>query len=213
VEPTPLVAVLDGVYRWSVWNEPRKLWFNSYRLRVGDVEVVVDPLPMSADIERALSPSPPTICVITNRDHQRAAAALRVKFGARLLVPRSDADAIDLFHDGVLDDGDIVADELRVVAVAGGKTPGELALFWPARRMLIIGDAAIGRPAGSLSMLPDDKFADIAAARAGVAALAALDPEIILVGDGDSLLTGGAAALAALGHGPAKAPAPGVGGC
>jgi glyoxylase-like metal-dependent hydrolase (beta-lactamase superfamily II) len=100
----------------------------------------------------------------------------------------------------------VLACELHAVAVADAKTPGETALHWPARQLLVLGDAAVGRPAGALSMLPSDKFADLAAARAGVAQLAAIDPSIILVGDGEDLLAGGTAALRALGEGPARAP-------
>jgi glyoxylase-like metal-dependent hydrolase (beta-lactamase superfamily II) len=202
--PTELVAVVDGVWRWSVWNEPRKLWFNGHLLRVGDAGVLVDPVPMSDAVARALGA--PAIVVVTNRDHARAAADARARFGAQLLVTRLDAEAAGLAADGTIDDGDTIAGELRVVRVADGKTPGEIALHWPARRLLVLGDAAIGRPPGALAMLPDDKLPDVARARAGVARLADLAPEVILVGDGADLLTGGAAALAALGAGPAKAP-------
>jgi hypothetical protein len=55
-------------------------------------------------------------------------------------------------------------------------------------------------------MLPADKFADVAAARLGVAHLAELEVEVILVGDGDDLLVGGSDALRALRDGPARAP-------
>ena len=53
-------------------------------------------------------------------------------------------------------------------------------------------------------MLPADKLPDVAAARAGVAKLAELGVEIVLVGDGDDLLSGGAAALASLAPGPQR---------
>ena len=36
MEPTALIPVVDGIYRWSVWNEPRRLWFNGHLLRMGD---------------------------------------------------------------------------------------------------------------------------------------------------------------------------------
>jgi len=197
-----------------VWNEPRKLWFNGHRLRVGEVEVVIDPVPMSDAVVAALSASPPALCIVTNRDHQRAAAQVRDRFGARVLVPRGDAAQLDLAYDDVIDDGDVVADELRVVGVAGAKTPGEVAVHWPARRLIVLGDAALGRPPGALSMLPADKLPDLVSARAGVARLAELGVEIVLVGDGDDLLGAGSAALAALAPGPARAPgASGVPGC
>jgi glyoxylase-like metal-dependent hydrolase (beta-lactamase superfamily II) len=203
-EPTGLIPVVDGVSRWSVWNEPRKLWFNGHLLQVGGTAVLVDPVPMTDEVAAALGT--PAIIVVTNRDHARSAAVARARFGARLLVSRRDADASGLSADDTIDDGDVVAGELRVVRVADAKTEGELALHWPARRLLVLGDAAIGRPPGALAMLPDDKLPDVVRARAGVARLADLAPEVILVGDGADILAGGAAALTALGAGPAKAP-------
>jgi glyoxylase-like metal-dependent hydrolase (beta-lactamase superfamily II) len=208
--PTSLIRVLDGIHRWSVWNEPRKLWFNGHLLQVGEAWVAVDPVELSDEVAAAIGAiGAPALCVITNRDHERAAAAFRERFGCRVLVPRDDAAAMALSPQAEsFAPGDVLAGELRAVAVADAKTPGETALHWPARRLLVLGDAAVGRPAGALTMLPADKFADLAAARAGVARLAAIerDLEIILVGDGEDLLTGGAAALRALGDGPARAP-------
>lgn len=213
--PTPLVEVVPDVVRWSVWNEPRKLWFNGHLLRIGGVVVAVDPVPMTDEVVGAIEAfGRPQLCVITNKDHERAGAEVKERFGARVLVPRLDAGAMTLVGDA-MDDGDAILEGLTAVVVGDGKSAGETALYWEARRMLVLGDAAVGRPAGALSMLPADKFADVAAARAGVAQLARLDVEVILVGDGEDLLGGGREALRMLGEGPAKAPAaiPGMRGC
>jgi len=212
MDPTALLPVIEGVWRWSVWNEPRKLWFNGHVLEIDGQRVVIDPVDLTDEIMAGIGPA--SLCVVTNRDHARAATELCIRTGARLLVPAPDAEALGLRDAQLLDDGDLVAGALRVVAIADAKSPGELALFWPERKLLVLGDAAVGKPRGSLTMLPDDKFADAAAARAGVAALASLDVEIILVGDGDDLLASGAAALASLAPGAPRAPAnPGAPGC
>ena len=209
--PTELTAVTANVWRWSVWNEPRSMWFNGHLLLVGNSAVLVDPVAMSESVVAALRAASPTVmtwlCVLTNRDHVRAVEQARTEFTARVLVPKADATAMQLASDRQLEDEDVIANAIDVVAVAGGKSPGELALYWRAKKLLVLGDAAVGKPAGGLSMLPDDKFADITAARAGVAALAELGANVILVGDGDDILDGGAAALGALGNGPKKAPA------
>src|SRR5262249_55731688 len=109
--------------------------------------------------------------------------------------------------------GAVIAGELRAIAVAGAKTPGETALHWPSRRLVILGDAAVGRPRGALTLLPADKLPDVAAARAGVAQLAQLDVDVILVGDGDDVLARARDALAAFRDGPAPGVAAGGGGC
>jgi glyoxylase-like metal-dependent hydrolase (beta-lactamase superfamily II) len=199
MEPTGLIEVLDDVARWSVWNEPRKLWFNGHLLRVGGAVVAIDPVPFSDEVAGAISAwGAPVLCVVTNRDHERAADAVRARWGARVLVPWADAQTMTLVGDDVIGDGDLIAEELRVVAVKAAKSPGELAIHWPARRILVLGDAAIGRPSGSLSMLPAEKLPDLAAARSAVARLAELEVEAILVGDGDDILSGGRAMLESL---------------
>jgi glyoxylase-like metal-dependent hydrolase (beta-lactamase superfamily II) len=81
---------------------------------------------------------------------------------------------------------------------AAGKSPGEVALRWPARRILFVGDAVIGNPPGRLSLLPEAKLDDPVRLRASVRALSEMDVDTILTGDGVSILTGAKAALQAL---------------
>ena len=205
MEPSALVPVIEDVWRWSVWNEPRKLWFNGHVIRMGDAAVLVDPVAFSEDVAEDIDEVGARcarwLCLITNADHSRAAADVRARFGAQILVARGDAERSELTAiapDDTIDDGDQICG-LRVIRIADLKTPGEIALHWAAKRALFLGDAAIGRPSGALSMLAPEKFRDLAAARASVAQLASLDVDAILVGDGDDLVSGGTAALAALG--------------
>ena len=121
----------------------------------------------------------------------------RERFGARIVIHRRDRALIDCDVDDVYDDGDVLAGALEVVPVRDAKSPGESALWWRERRVLILGDALIGKPPGRLSLLPDEKFAQSDRARAGARALAALDANMVLVGDGVSILEGGSAALRA----------------
>ncbi|HTJ44533.1 MAG TPA: hypothetical protein VL463_20655 [Kofleriaceae bacterium] len=207
MEPSALVPVIDDVWRWSVWNEPRKLWFNGHLLRIGDAAILVDPVAVTEDVAEAIDEAGARcgrwLCVITNADHSRAAEQMRERFGAQIWIARGDAERAELAAlapDDTIDDGDVICG-VKIVRIPDVKTPGEIALYWVARRALVVGDAAIGRPSGALSMLAPEKFRDPAAARASVAKLAALGVDIVLVGDGDDLLTGGGAALAAIGGG------------
>ena len=71
-----------------------------------------------------------------------------------------------------------------------GKSPGEVAFHWPERRLLIVGDAIIGNPAGHCSLLRDKVLDDPARLRSSVEALLALDFDTLLLGDGASILVG-----------------------
>src|SRR5439155_1555291 len=71
---------------------------------------------------------------------------------------------------------------------AAGKSPGEVALHCPKRRILIVGDAVIGNPPGKLSLLREKVMDDPARLRASVTALAEVDVDVLLPGDGEPIL-------------------------
>ena len=56
--------------------------------------------------------------------------------------------------------------------------------------VLIVGDALIGKPAGSVSFLPAEKYTDVAKAHEGLRRLLQYNFDSLLVGDGASILTG-----------------------
>ncbi len=129
--------------------------------------------------------------VLTNRNHVRAANAVRQLTGARTLIHTADeayARAQGAEIDGALAPGDTVG-PLRVVGVPG-KSPGEIALLWRERRILIVGDAVIGNPPARLSLLRDKVMDDPPRLRASVRNLLDADFDILLAGDGASILAG-----------------------
>jgi glyoxylase-like metal-dependent hydrolase (beta-lactamase superfamily II) len=88
--------------------------------------------------------------------------------------------------DGEFREGETIG-ALEVIGVSG-KSPGEVALLWPDRRTLIVGDAVIGNPPGRLGMLRERVMDDPARLRRSVQQLLALDFDTILVGDGVSVI-------------------------
>jgi glyoxylase-like metal-dependent hydrolase (beta-lactamase superfamily II) len=56
--------------------------------------------------------------------------------------------------------------------------------------VLIVGDALIGKPPGSVSLLPVEKYADAGKAHEGLRRLLKYNFDSLLVGDGASILTG-----------------------
>ena len=69
-----------------------------------------------------------------------------------------------------------------------GKSPGEIALYWDERKILIVGDAVIGNPPGACALLPERVMDDPARLRGSVRELLALDFDILLFGDGVAIL-------------------------
>ncbi len=88
--------------------------------------------------------------------------------------------------DGELRSGEKIG-ALEVVGVSG-KSPGEVAFLWPARKALVVGDAVIGNPPGRLGLLREKVMDDPGRLRKSVRQLLALDFDTILVGDGVSVI-------------------------
>jgi uncharacterized cupin superfamily protein len=130
------------------------------------------------------------VLVITNCDHEREAAACRARTGARVVAHEADAASLGVHVDDAIGDGDEIVPGLRAVHLPHGKSPGEIALYWPQRRVVLAGDLVVGAPVGRLSLLPDEKLADPPAAALACRKLLALGFEAMLVGDGHSLVTG-----------------------
>ena len=111
--------------------------------------------------------------LITNRNHVRAANKIRERTGARAYIHPDDAAYAK--GQGAVLDGDLREGEkigaLEVIGVSG-KSPGEVALLWPDRNALIVGDAVIGNPPGQLSLLRERVMDDPARLRRSVEQLA-----------------------------------------
>lgn len=181
--------LLPGVRTWSVFNQEKGYDFNGYHLDLGAIRVLVDPVPFdAAAIERA---GKPDLILITNKDHRRAAPEARERWGAPILTHALDAPLLGASVDRTFADGELIGGALRVLHLPSLKSPGECALLWTERRILLLGDALVGDPPGRLRMLPAPKFADLPAAqRSLVAHLGLLEVETLLVGDGVPITSG-----------------------
>ena len=166
-------------------------------MRRDDGALVVDPVEPSAEDLTAIVAARPARIVLTNRNHYRAAARVREATGARVAVHPADAAF-------VRDHGVTVDDELAhgervgpfVVVPAAGKSPGEIALHWADKRILLVGDACVGTPPGGLSLLPPAVIDAPDVLRATLRRIAAeVDFETLLCADGESIVRGARAVL------------------
>ncbi|MBV8149509.1 MAG: cupin domain-containing protein [Candidatus Eremiobacteraeota bacterium] len=186
-------------WMWSAWQAERGIAFNSYLFERDGGCVAVDPLPLddqSADQIADLG-GVHTI-VLTNRDHERAAAAFRERFDARVLASAAEATLFTLPIDGTFDDRDEVFPGAVAVALPHGKTAGEIALHIAAAKTAIVGDALIGAPAGALGLLPDDKLEDRTQFVFSLRRLWELQLETLLLCDGQPIFSGADEAIATL---------------
>jgi glyoxylase-like metal-dependent hydrolase (beta-lactamase superfamily II) len=185
--------IAPGIQQWSVYSPEKQLDFNGSLLTINDHCIIVDPPSMEpADRTTILKGPAVDYIILTNRDHIREAEACRAEFGAKVYVPAADAPLMDIHADKTFQDGELLPGGLWVIHLQGMKSPGESALFLDrGKGILIVGDALIGRPAGELSLLPAEKFPDAARAKQELKRLLKYNFDMVVVGDGASILSGG----------------------
>jgi len=184
------------LYGWSQFNEERNIDFHSFLWTRRDGNVAIDPLPMTEhDAAHLDELGGVHTLVITNSDHVRDARSMVERFGPVVCGPAGERESFPIDCDRWLEAGDEPVPGLRVFALEGSKTRGELALLLE-ESTLITGDLIRAHEGGRLCLLPDAKLADAAAALASVRRLAELpDIDAVLTGDGWPVFRDGSARL------------------
>ena len=183
--------VVSGIYTWPWFSEPHGYNFNGYLILYPAGNLCIDPVEPSADDLEEIARQGVARILLTNRNHSRAANKLCARTGARTAI--HPADATHARKEGAeLDDELRVGEKIGPLVVVGvpGKSPGEVALHWPERKILIVGDAVVGDPPGRCKLLPEKVVDDPARLRESVRFLLALDFDILLPGDGAPILQG-----------------------
>jgi len=196
---TLMHEIADGIFAWPWFSQRHGYNFNGHLLRIPTGDMCIDPVEPDAATLEAFGRARVVRILITNRNHGRAANAVRTRTGARTAIHPDDA-AYARTQGVELDDELRVAERVGPLVVVGvpGKSPGEVALHWPDRRILIVGDAVIGNPPGRCSLLPETVMDDAPRLHASVRRLLDLDFDTLLVGDGAPILTDAKAQLQAL---------------
>ncbi|HLG23089.1 MAG TPA: hypothetical protein VI382_09755 [Candidatus Manganitrophaceae bacterium] len=191
--------LFPGVETWSWYSEEKGMNFNGYLIGEGKERVVIDPPLMEIDDKQDLSINGVKAVILTNRDHIREAMECRTLLNTKIWVPEADAPEMgSITIDRVYKDGETLPAGLKVIGLSHGKSPGESALYLDKLGgVLILGDALIGKPDGTLAMFPADKYADIKKAKEGLRRLLDFSFEVALVGDGKPILSGGKKAVEA----------------
>ncbi len=181
--------IVNAVLTWSRFSEPHGYDFNGHLILDPGGNICIDPVePSESDLD-AIVRAGVTRIILTNRNHSRASNRVRARTGARTAIHPDDADHARS-QDTEVDDDLTVGGRIGPLEVIGaaGKSPGEVALLWRDRGILIVGDAIIGNPPGRCGLLPERVMDDPARLRSSLRALLDLDFDTLLVGDGESML-------------------------
>jgi len=183
--------ILTDIFTWPWFSQPHGYNFNGYFVRHAGGNLCIDPVEPSEEDLQELGRLGVSRIILTNRNHSRAANRVRARTGARTAI--HPADAPHARSQGAEVDDDItVGERIRPFVVVGvpGKSRGEIALHWPERRLLIVGDAVIGNPPGKCGLLPDKVMDDPPLLRTSVRSLLSLDFDTLLPGDAEPILQG-----------------------
>ena len=181
--------IVSGILMWSWFSEPHGYDFNGHLIRDPGGNICVDPVePIESDLETIAREGVSRI-ILTNRNHSRASNLIRARTEARTVIHPDDADHARS-QGTELDDALVVGGRIGPLEIlnASGKSPGEVALFWRDRGILIVGDVIIGNPPGRCGLLPERVMDDPARLRSNVGRIFDLDFDTLLFGDGESLL-------------------------
>ena len=191
--------IVSDILTWSWFSEPHGYDFNGHLIRNPSGNICIDPVEPTGDDFDAIVREGVARILLTNRNHSRAANRVRTASGAKTAIHADDADHAR-GQETEIDEAFKFADRIGPLEVieAAGKSPGEVALFWRERGILIVGDAVIGNPPGRLGLLPERVMDDPSRLRRSVVAFLDLDFDTLLVGDGVSLLEDAKARLGEL---------------
>lgn len=174
-------TVVPGVWSWSRWQPDRGLDFNAFFIEHEQGNLVIDPLEPDDETLAELRARGVAAVLVTNRDHERASAAVAQATGAPVIASALEAPLLARAPERTVQPGEVVFG-WTVLGFDGLKTPGEIALVDRGRDAAIVGDALWGKPAGALMLMP--KVADPDRAVLSLRALRARSVKHLLVGDG-----------------------------
>jgi glyoxylase-like metal-dependent hydrolase (beta-lactamase superfamily II) len=189
---------LPGVYSWSEYSDEKQLDFNGILIIGKGESIIIDPPDLGKDDVDELknlidshSSCPLKGVLLTNAHHERASDLLTNQLSVPVWVNVLDKETLETSTDKTFKGGDILFCGIQAIQLEHQKSPGETAFYIEDQKIMILGDALIGKVPGKLNMLPPDKYQDPAKAKTGLNQLLDYDFDTLLVGDGSSILKGG----------------------
>lgn len=198
-----LSEIVPGIFTWSEFSDEKQLNFNGYYIARKGESVLIDPPALDDSGMQKLqallaknSACPLKAILLTNVHHDRTSRELKEKFLVPVHIHEMDAGLLEFPPDKTFTDGEALFCGLQVIHLNDQKSPGESALLIPDIKVLIVGDALIGKVPGKVNLLPPDKYKDVPLAKAGLQVLLHQDFDTLLVGDGECILKGAKAVVA-----------------
>ena len=187
--------VLPNIFSWNIYSEEKNLNFNGYFLVNNNESIIIDPPELTNDEEKELlsliniNPSSPLKAILlTNIHHERASNLLKDTFSIPVWVNKFDKNNLEMSTDNTFIGGEKLFCGIESIQLEAQKSPGETAFYIRDLKVMILGDALIGKFPGQVSMLPSEKYKDIKKAKENLKLLMNYEFKTLLLGDGIPIL-------------------------
>jgi hypothetical protein len=183
--------IVPDVQMWSVPVPDKGYDFNGFAVNTEDGTVLIDPPEPVREGWGAIDMLAPFAGLwITNRNHSRAAATFRERYGLNVFAHEADAERVEAGADQTVRGDERLPGDIQLIHVPG-KSPGEIAFHVPRSNALIVGDVVIGVPPGELSTYPEKVIDDMEELHRSAAKLLEYDFDALLLCDGEPITAGG----------------------
>ncbi len=190
----------EGWIMWRAYDQAVRTELTSNAVRGSSGEwILIDPIALAPAARAALGPAhPPAAIVLTNGNHVRAAESWRREFRLPVFAHLDAAADAPVVVDRVLQEGDLVAGNLRVLEMPGAGA-GEIALLrGDAHPLMVVGDLLVNLESHPCQILPAKYCREVKSARASVRRLATERFDALGFAHGDPIRTGAGARVTGL---------------
>ncbi|MDG2267741.1 MAG: MBL fold metallo-hydrolase, partial [Alphaproteobacteria bacterium] len=149
--------VLPNIFSWNIYSEEKNLDFNGYFLVHNNESIIIDPPELTKDEEKELlrliniNPSSPLKAILlTNIHHERASNLLKDTFSIPVWVNKFDKNNLEMSTDNTFIGGEKLFCGIESIQLEAQKSPGETAFYIRDLKVMILGDALIGKFPGQV---------------------------------------------------------------
>lgn len=184
-------SIGPGIFIWQSYDPTVKADLFSTALETSSGTFLVDPIPLQADALRDISSRQKVAgIVVTNENHERAAAQFAAKFSVPVYLHSTLRGVVAFPSARGLQDREVFSAGLTAVQIKGGPL-GELALHYDADGgTMVVGDALINFEPHGFALLPAKYCSDFKLLRRSLPKLLDYAFERMLFAHGTPLLSG-----------------------
>lgn len=157
VSATRVEAIAPGIYRWAAHSPQHRVELTSHGVWHKHEFHIFDPIPVTTEALHSFPPVTPSSIILTNGNHERAAAGWRERFGIPVYTRMPEL----LGHSWIrrLVPGAWPLVDWSILDLSGG-AEGETAFVLGAASLAVFGDAVVNLADRQLELLPDKYCSD-----------------------------------------------------